>query len=80
MKNKDLYDSYELARAVYDDGVVPRYGATRMEFGFGRWLWLDCPPTATGDALAYWHAMRDAGILTNDGLKRLARAEKGGAK
>ena len=80
MKNKDLYTSYEQAYNVYYDGVVPKYGATRLEYGFGRWLWLECPPAATGDALEYWRSMKDAGILTNDGLKRLAKAEKAAAK
>lgn len=73
MKNKELFETYEAARDHYDNIVVPQFGATRIDWGFGRWLWLD----AQGDdALAYWRKLRDAGILTADGTKKLARLEK----
>ena len=76
MKNMCRFESYEKAREAYDEGVVPTYGATRIDWGFGRWLWLDYNP----DKTAYWRSMRAAGILTADGRKRLARAEEGVAK
>lgn len=72
MKNKDRFASYEQARRTFDDGVVPQYGVTRMEWGFGRWLWLDVPE----DRLAYWESMAAAGILTAEGMRKLAREKR----
>ena len=72
MRNKDVYDSYEEARRMYDANIVPQFGATRLDWGFGRWLWLDY----IEDRLEAWRAMDKAKILTADGRKRLARAEK----
>lgn len=72
MKNKDLFETYEAARDQYNKIVVPLCGATRMDWGFGRWLWLD----AQDDALANWRALRDAGILTAEGRRMLARVER----
>ena len=63
---------YESAYTTYYDMIVPTYGATRMEWGFGKWLWMDVKE----DKLALWRALRDAGILTNEGLKKLARFER----
>ena len=76
MKNKDRFPSYESARSTYDNGVVPTYGTTRMDWGFGRWLWLDY----NADGLDYWKSMDEIGILTQDGRKRLARALRDAAK
>ena len=41
MKNKDLFATYDDAWHCYYDVIVPQYGVTRLEYGFGRWLWLD---------------------------------------
>ena len=77
MKNKDLFATYDDAWHCYYDVVVPQYGATRLEYGFGRWLWLDAvEPVDDAAIVREWHMMKDAGILTNDGLKKLARYEK----
>lgn len=72
MQNKNLYESYEAARRAYDFTVVPRYGTTKMDWGFGRWLWLEYK----GDTLDYWRSLNSAGILTQDGVRRLRNAEK----
>lgn len=75
MKNKDRFEAYEDAwNAYYGDkaGVVAEYGATRMEWGFGRWLWME----NRASKIENWRAMNGIGILTSDGRKRLARAEK----
>lgn len=76
MKVKELFVSYELAIDNYESVVVPKYGATRLPWGFGKWLWLD----VKDDKMEYWTDMERAGILTSDGRKMLARARKGGAK
>lgn len=76
MKVKELFPSYELAIHNYESVVVPRYGATRLPWGFGKWLWLD----VKNDEIEYWSDMEQAGILTNAGCKMLARARKGDAK
>ena len=73
MTNKDLFETYEAAREQYDKIIVPQFGATRMEWGFGRWLWLK---PMGDDLLEYWHRMDDARILTNAGIKMLHRVEK----
>lgn len=73
VKNKDCFESYEAAREQYDKIVVPQFGATRMDWGFGRWLWLD---VQGDDLLEFWRRMKDAGILTCAGCKMLARIEK----
>lgn len=65
MKNKDRFDSYEEAEAHYNDICVPRFGATRLPWGFGRWLWLDC----FNNIALEWGAMDKAGILTAKGSK-----------
>ena len=65
MKNKECFPTYESARFAYDNNIVPNFGATRLECGFGRWLWRD---------------MDKAGILTQAGRKMLARAEKEAAR
>lgn len=78
-KNKDLFDSYDDARRHFDEVVVPQFGATRMDWGFGRWLWLE----VTEDCMEAWRAMEEASILTQEGRRHLARAEKavkGGAE
>lgn len=72
MKNKDLFETYEAAREQYDKIIVPQFGATRMDWGFGRWLWLK----PYDDLLEYWRHMFDAGILTNAGIKMMHRVEK----
>ena len=77
MKNKECFPTYEAARFAYDNQIVPNFGATRMEHGFGRWLWLDVVGENVADrGLATWRNMDKAGILTQDGRKMLARAEK----
>ena len=77
MKNKDLFASYDDAWHCYYDIIVPQYGATRMEWGFGRWLWFDTVDVVDdASALRQWRMMKDAGILTNDGRKMLARLER----
>ena len=72
------FPSYEQARDVYL-GLVEKYGATRLEWGFGRWLWLDYN-AAEWDELEYWRALNKIEILTADGRKRLAKSEKQTAK
>lgn len=67
MKNKERFATYEQARGCFD-AVAPIYGITRMDWGFGRWLWLDY----NEDRNAYWKSMEEAGILTADGRKKLA--------
>lgn len=75
MKNKECFPTYESARFAYDNHIVPNFGATRMEHGFGRWLWLDVVGEDVADrGLKTWQDMDQAGILTQDGRKRLARA------
>ena len=78
-KFKDLFETYEQAWGMYFNTLVPEYGCTRMEWGFGRWLWLDF--IEREPRVALWQRMEDLGILTADGRKRLARAKKaeGGA-
>lgn len=77
MKNKDLFDGYEAAIDRYTNHIVPKFGATRLDWGFGKWLWLE----DRGGEMENWRAMKAAGILTNAGQKMLERAEKrGGAK
>jgi len=81
MKNKECFPTYEAARYTYDNHIVPNFGATRMEHGFGRWLWLDVVGEDVADrGLATWRNMDKAGILTQAGRKALARAEKEAAR
>lgn len=81
MKNKECFPTYESARFAYDNSIVPNFGATRLEFGFGRWLWLDVVGKDVPDpGLATWRDMDKAGILTQAGRKMLARAEKESAR
>ena len=81
MKNKECFPTYEAARYTYDNHIVPNFGATRMEHGFGRWLWLDVVGEDVADrGLATWRSMDKAGILTQAGRKMLARAEKEAAR
>lgn len=75
MKVKELFDSYELAIYNYENEVVPKYGATRLPWGFGKWLWLD----VKNDEMEYWSDMERTGILTQEGRKMLSKARKGGA-
>lgn len=75
--NKDLFKTYKDAWNCYYNVIVPQFGATRLEYGFARWLWLDAVEPVDDSAIVReWTAMKDAGILTNDGLKKLARFEK----
>lgn len=74
--NANNFDSYEKAWDAYYNGVVPKYGATRMEWGFGRWLLIEHAATTGVDTLAFWGLLEHMGILTADGRKRLARARK----
>lgn len=74
MKVKELFASYELAIDNYENEVVPKYGATRLPWGFGKWLWLD----VKNDEMEYWSDMERAGILTCAGRKMLSKARKGG--
>ena len=76
MKNKECFETYNGAWDMYYNTIVPQFGATRMEWGFGKWLWLECVP----DRMAAWRLMDEARILTADGRKRLVRAEKEAAK
>ena len=71
-KNKDRFDNYDIAYATYHGEIVPKFGATRMEWGFGRWLWME---HIEGE-LPYWMAMDALGILTGAGHKMLTRAIK----
>lgn len=81
MKNKECFPTYESARFAYDNNIVPNFGATRLECGFGRWLWLDVLGEDVPDrGLATWRSMDKAGILTQAGRKMLARAEKEAAR
>ena len=73
MKWHETFESYEAARDAYA-AVVEKRGATRLDWGFGKWLWLE----DKGDDLENWRAMETAGILTQAGSKMLARAEKKG--
>lgn len=73
------FASYDEARDEYDR-LCEKYGATRLDWGFGKWLWLPYEAARISDELGYWRALRKLGILTNDGVKRLARAEKAEAK
>lgn len=70
MQNKDKFFNYETARYTYDNCVVPKYGATRMEYGFGRWLWMEFKE----DEIEYWKDMDEIGILTSAGRKMLLKA------
>ena len=74
--NANNYATYDKAWDVYYNGVVPKYGATRMEWGFCRWLYIPHQQTTGDDTLAYWELLDSIGILTADGRKRLARAQK----
>lgn len=74
--NANNYATYDKAWDVYYNGVVPKYGATRMEWGFGRWLYIPHQQTTGDDTLAYWELLDSIGILTADGRKRLSRAQK----
>lgn len=81
MKNKDLFESYEAALYCYENVIVTQFGATRLEYGFGRWLWLDAvEPDDDSAIVREWTVMKDAGILTNAGLKKLARYAKEAAR
>ena len=81
MKNKDLFASYEAAWSCYENVIIPNFGATHLPWGFGRWLWLDAvEPDDDSAIVREWTAMRDAGILTNAGLKKLAHFEKEAAR
>lgn len=73
-KFKDLFETYDQARSMYYDTLVPEYGCTRMEWGFGRWLWLDF--TEREPRVSLWQRMDDLGILTAAGRKMLERAKK----
>ena len=77
--NANNFGSYDQARDAYYNGAVPKFGATRLEWGFGRWLYL---PAAMKDAddLSLWETLDELRSLTNDGHKRLARAKKEAAK
>ncbi len=74
--NANNFASYEQAYNAYYYGVVPKYGATRMEWGFGKWLFLEHSATVETDTLAFWQLLDQIGILTADGCKRLKRAMK----
>ena len=76
MKVKELFASYEQAAYTYENDVVPKYGATRLPWGFGKWLWLDVKE----GKMEYWSDMGRAGILTREGCEMLAKARKGGVK
>ncbi len=76
MKNKERFPTYDAARFTYDERIVPEFGATKLEFGFGRWLWIDY----TTDNLEYWMRMARAGILTQDGRRRLERTLRNARK
>jgi len=59
MKNKECFPTYESARFAYDNNIVPNFGATRLECGFGRWLWLDVIGEDVPDpGLATWRPGR----------------------
>lgn len=73
MKNKDTFCSYETAERFYQNSVVPKYGATRLPWGFGKWLWMDY----NDDEIRNWEEMKRLGILTTDGCRRLAKAKGG---
>ena len=68
------FASYEQARDVYNS-LCDKYGATRIDWGFGRWLWLGYNAAERGE-LEYWRDLNAIGILTADGRRRLAKAEK----
>lgn len=72
MKNKDMYETYDAAYDAYYNGVIQEFGATRLPWGFGRWLWME----HSGDRIADWQKMRLYGILTNEGVRRLKQAEQ----
>ena len=74
--NANNFNSYDQAYDTYYNGVVPKYGATRMEWGFGKWLFIEHAATVETDTLAFWGLLDHMGILTADGRKRLARAKK----
>ena len=80
MINANNFDSYEQARDVYLNVIVSKYGATRLDWGFGRWLFLSWDKTLTSDELEYWVTLDRLGILTNDGARRLAKAKKAAQK
>lgn len=65
MKNKDRFETYDDAQRWYDNICCGRFGATRLPWGFGRWLWLDRYDTVAQE----WGAMDRAGILTAKGRK-----------
>ena len=69
------FGSYEQAREAYN-ALCDKFGATRIDWGFGRWLWLEYILPDFCDELTYWRELDNIGILTSDGRKRLARAEK----
>lgn len=68
------FTSYEQARDVYNS-LCDKYGATRIDWGFGRWLWLGYNAAERGE-IEYWRDLNAIGILTADGRRRLAKAEK----
>ena len=81
--NANNFASYEQAWDAYYNGVVPTYGATRLEWGFGKWLYIAHSATVDTDFLAFWRLLDHKGLLTADGRKRLKRAIKqaeGGAE
>ena len=74
--NANNYDTYGGAWNAYYNEVVPKYGATRMEWGFGKWLYIEHAATVDTETLAFWNLLDHLGILTADGRKRLKRAMK----
>lgn len=73
------FATYEQARDAYVNAVVPLYGATRLDWGFGRWLYLDFN-VVDGNKLSYWLELDKIGILTTDGRKRFRREMDAAAK
>lgn len=69
----DLHEGYESAMARYGE-LVEEFGCTRLEWGFGRWLWLDVKKWES--KLEFWGRLDDLGILTAFGKKRLAAARR----
>lgn len=69
----DRFESYSKATEAYQQHVAA-YGCTRMEWGFGKWLWLDEIPGES--SLDYWKRLSKIGILTQAGEKKLAACRK----
>ena len=77
MRMFNQFETYEKARDYYQT-LRRDFGCVAMEWGFGRWLWMEV--VENEPTLDYWQRLHDLHILTNAGAERLARAQKRAAQ